>query len=370
MTTSAVRAAVAEMHPSGALNPVQARTFDQLLTVGGSRPTCPPGLVAELNSMIITGTRDALERWTESSLWLSKSQLETVLRCEGQAVANALESSGGLRLATAVGIVSHRAVQIAHTHPGRTVDDYVRYALAGAREEEAFAEFYAAADPGVQSDLLVSASSMVARFLDSFPPLDATWTPRFEESIQARLGRLTLSCRPDLVLGRPRPDLRQTMFLCDFKTGSLGEHHVDEARFHALISTLRNGCPPFRSTVYSLASGEWCDSSVTPETLREAAHRVIEGTVKLIDVLCEKREADLTVGSHCRWCAAQATCPAYQKALADGSVTTTMTKPSPARLPEDMVLADALATVEHAASAVTTDSSRPSQTTNPYAIAD
>lgn len=301
------------------LTPSQLTTFDQLLAVGGSRPTAPPNIAAELRMMIEEGTRDALDRWTERSMWVGKSQLATVLRCEGQQLADAAQSKNRpMMAATAVGIAAHRAIQIAHTHPGRSVEDYVRLALAGARSEEQFAEFWERADEGVQSDCIVTAISRVTGFLDDFPPLDATWTPRFEESIQAKLTGLVLSARPDLVLGRPRPDGRQTMFITDVKSGEIRDDHLDEAHFYALIATMRFGTPPFRSCVYSLASGDWTEPDVTPKVLRDAAQRVVTGVIALVDVLSEARLPKLAPGRHCTWCPSKPTCPAYREWDASG----------------------------------------------------
>lgn len=297
------------------MTPSQIHTFNDLLAVGGERPTAPTGLAEDLHAHILAGTAVALESWTENRLWLSKHQLFTALRCEGQLAAEASEPrTGGMHAATAIGIISHRAIQIAHTHHGRPVAEYVRYALAGAAGDEGFAEFWRTADPGTQSDLLMQMVSKVTSFLDSWPPLDESWTPRFEESIQAKVGALTLSCRADLVLGRPRPDGKQTMFLADLKSGGIHDHHVDEGRFYALVATLRHGCPPFRSTVYSLASGDFTDPDVTAEALFTVADQVIDGVQRIVAVLTDQREAELTAGEYCRWCPAKATCPAAAEA--------------------------------------------------------
>jgi hypothetical protein len=309
----------------GALTAAQRDVFDQLLAVGGPRPITPPGLPAQLSEQIETGCLSALERWPEGRLWMSKSHFSTVLRCEGSLLAQAEERRESMSAAVAVGIVSHRAIQIAHTHPTLSPSSAVDAAIEASLEEEKFSSWWSNQSIGSQSDLLCQMVSRAVGFLDAFPPLPPSWVPRFEESIQARVGKLTLSARPDLLLGRPRPDMRQTMFICDFKTGSLGDQHVDEALFYALVATLRFGTAPFRSTVFSVASGEWTAPDVGPDDLRAAADRVVAGVVRYVDVMTERREAELTPGRWCSWCSARDSCAAAEL-VDDGR-----TRPAPQR---------------------------------------
>jgi hypothetical protein len=297
------------------LTPSQVDTFDRLLALGAERPMAPAGLVDELRAKIEQGTSAALDRWTERSLWLGKSQLTQALRCEGQTLAEASSPRArGLHPATAVGIVSHRAVQMASTHPGLAPLHYVEQGIAAALAEDGFREFWTQAPLAEQSDLTMQMVSRTTAFLDSWPPLDPSWSWRFEEPCQAKVGSLTLGARIDLVLGRPRGDGRQTMLLCDLKTGSLSDHHITEADFYALVATLRYGVPPFRSTVYSLASGTWTDPDIDAIRLHRAADQVVQATNSIVDVLTSARRPELTGGMWCRWCPARDTCPAVPEA--------------------------------------------------------
>jgi PD-(D/E)XK nuclease superfamily len=320
----------AKTPPTGApkLNSSQRRTFDELLAVGFPRPVASPALAGVLRERIAGGLDGYLQRWTETRFFLSKSQLSSALRCPGLPVAEAAEI-GHRRLhpATAIGIVTHRAVQLAHTHPDHVIGWYVKQSIASSRDESAFADFWDTAAPGTQSDVTVQAVSRTTAFMDTFPPLDPAWVWRFEESMQARIGHLVMAARPDLVLGRPHPDYRQTMFLCDLKTGSLQEHHQREAAFYALVSTLRHGVPPFRSVVLSLSSGEWTDPDIDEGVLLQAADDVIEATRRLIDGLTEAPPLTLTPGPHCRWCPARDTCP---QATPDAKPTSKPLAPSSA----------------------------------------
>jgi hypothetical protein len=304
---------------AGRLTAAQLRVFDELLAIGGTRPVAPASLVEHLKAEIANGTRQALAAWPESTMWVGKSVVSSVLRCEGQLLADAgRPRAKGLPTPTAVGIVVHRAIQMHHTHRGRTPEELVTLALAGARSEDGFSEWYANAAEWQISDLHVAAVNRLCSFLDTFPPLDPTWVPRFEDSLSARLGGLVLSARPDLMLGRPRGDGRQTMFLCDFKSTDLRDNHWREAMFYALVATLRNGVPPFRSCVLSVASGEWTDPDVTADALEEVAADVIRAVNARVEVLREMRPPTLTGGSHCSWCPIKATCAAAQDA--DGNL--------------------------------------------------
>lgn len=294
------------------MTPAQLRTFDDLLCIGLPRPRCRAELTADLTKFLEDGLRPSMERWTERSLWFGKSQLMAALRCPGLPVAEASVSEGGVRPlhpATAVGIVTHRAVQLAHTHPDQPLAWYVEQAVLSARAETAFAAFWDSAAVGLQSDVVMQSVSRAAAFLDSWPALDPAWSWRFEESMQAKVAGVTLSARVDLVLGRPKPGHVQSMLLCDLKTGGLYEHHDLEAAFYALVAALRYGVPPFRSTVYSLSSGTWTEPDVTETTLFEVASKVVEAVAVTVDSMTEAGERPLSAGPHCRFCPAAATCP-------------------------------------------------------------
>jgi hypothetical protein len=328
VTESAVQRPSGE---SARLNPAQLRVFTDLLAVSADRPHAPTGLVDTIRARLTERTADALSQWPERTLWFGKSQVSAMGRCEGMVVAEAsAPRSRRLPVPTAIGIVAHRAIQLAHTHGGdsRPAADIVDAALQGALSEDGFADFWRSAAEFEQSDVITGAVSTTIGFLDAFPPLDVRWSPRFEESMQAKVGRLTLAVRPDLVLGRQRDDMRQTMFLCDVKTADLRDDHLLEARFYALVATLRHSCPPFRSTVYSISSGEWTDPDITPEVLLETADVVADRAVAHVELMGGHRPPVLTPDRWCAWCAARSTCPS-----ADPTAVNRTPAPQPVPLP-------------------------------------
>lgn len=308
--TMALATVSAESQSLQRMTPAQRLVFDDLLGIGKPRPSCSEEVVRALKDKISRETSGILAQWTEKRLFMGKSHLMTALRCEGQTLAQAEGAETSLlHPATAAGIVTHRAIQLAHTHPGKTLAWYVEQAISASRAESAFSEFWENASPGGQSDLKVQSLSRTTAFLDTFPPLADAWSWRFEEPLQARVGSLVLAARIDLVLGRPRSDGQQTMFLCDLKTGSLNEQHELEAGFYALVATLRNGVAPYRSTVLSLASGDWTPPDVTPATLTATADAVIAAVRSHVEVLTETRPPVLSPGRHCSFCPAKLTCP-------------------------------------------------------------
>jgi hypothetical protein len=291
------------------LTPRQVRTLDELLAIGAERPAADPNLLSEVTARMELAVSAALERWTERSLYMTKGQYLSVLRCEGELLAQANQQRSGTSPAMVVGTIAHRAVQLSYTHPFRPVSEYVRQSVVGARSADAtLDEWWAKLPVSEQSDMLMQITSKVTNFLDDFPPLDPSWSPRFEEPIVAKIGKLTMASRADLLIGRPRGDLKQTMLLIDLKSGALKEEHADEARFYALVSTLRHGVPPWRSLVYSLASGEYTEPDISAEILLETAEKVGAAVNAMVDVLTERRTPTLTPGPHCRWCPAREHC--------------------------------------------------------------
>lgn len=314
-STALAAPVVAATTLTSGLTPAARVVFDQLLEIGAARPVMDSGLVDSLKQHISSQTLVPLSLWTESSLFLTKSSIAAILRCEGQAAAAVHFADNSVRKlipSVVVGQVSHIAVQLSYTHPGFTVSRYVDEALKSQIEKESgFASSWEELGMVSQSDLRTSMISRATAFLDSFPPLRPEWNPRFEESMITRIGKLTLSARPDLILGRPRADLTQSIIVCDFKTGALRDEYEEEAGYYGLVATLKYGVAPYKSFIYSLAS---CENSgnefITRDRLFAAADRVIAGCKAHVEVMCEVRDAQLSPGKWCSWCPLATSCPA------------------------------------------------------------
>jgi hypothetical protein len=295
------------------LNIVQQKMCDDLLALGGSRPTAPPDIAARLEDHLNSSLRPILSHWTEKKFWITKGQLLSIHNCEGFVKADfGAPRAHKMFLATAVGQVAHLAIQLSYTHPGLPPETYVKNAITAQLEKKDFQTFWTQAPISVQSDLIITATSKVVGFLDTWPPLRPSWTPRFEETVQAKLESLTMSCRMDLIIGRPKLNNVMSMLLCDLKSGSLSDYHENEADFYALVATLRFRVPPWRSIVFSLASNTYTTPDVTEERLFAAADYVISGVSSLVYVLSDIREPELTPGNYCAWCPARSSCPVSQ----------------------------------------------------------
>ena len=297
---------------SNKLTPRQIKTLNELIAIGMQRPNEKEGLIAEIHDSIKEQTSEVLEKWTSKNFYLTKSQLISSLQCEGLTVARAEEVNSNFSVPAMVGTFTHMAVQLAYTHPNLAIDEYVRHAIIGVRSgNEKIDTWWSSCDAGEQSDIIVQVNSKLINFLDDWPRIDKKWNPRFEETINAKIGNLTLAARADLVIGRPRTDGKQTMLIVDLKTGALKDEHEDEAMFYALAAGLRYGVTPWRSTVYSLSSGEWTDPDVTADKLYDISEKVVKSLKSTINVLTEQVAASLTPGDYCTWCPAKNTCSAY-----------------------------------------------------------
>jgi hypothetical protein len=295
---------------SQGLTPRQVRTLNNLISIGAERPFSKVGLSEELGSLIQSGTESSIKKWTEKGLYFTKSQYMSMLKCEGAVKAYALSTPDSkMPIQVIVGVVAHRAVQLTYTHPGKDMAEYIKQSIKGARSaDKKIDEWFATASQSDQSDVIMQSTSKVTNFSDDWPRLEEAWSPRFEEPISSKFGNLTLSCRADLILGRPRADLRQTMMLIDLKSGNLKPEHEEEASFYALVSTLRHGVPPWRSLIYSLASGEYSQPDVSEEMLFNTAKSVIETVNNYVEIMTEEREPLLLPSEQCRYCPISESC--------------------------------------------------------------
>lgn len=302
-----------------ALTAEQQHVVDRLLDLNAERPVPRVGLAEDLRSMLSEGTADAVEV-AGGDVFVSKGTLATLEQCEGQSLAREQSTRGEVSMPLMVGDFIHRSIAAATKIAGLTSVEYVAAATRDAiASRPEFKDRWLELDPVQQATAITRAEAAVESWQRAWPVIPNEWNPRTEVAMRVTIGGLVLYARPDVVVGTPRPQ-RQTVLIVENKTGVLrggpegqpGEHHA-EAGLHALIATLIWEVPPFRSTVYSLATGAWtlpCD--VDEAMLVAAAERVVQLVQRWVAIRHDGEAATLTPGPWCSWCPAVA-CPAFSE---------------------------------------------------------
>jgi hypothetical protein len=247
-------------------------------------------------------------------LTLSKRSLAFIHQCERLLMTEQSEPFVWTA-ATACGTVAHKAIELG-IHLDRQLPPSRLVALAVDRliqDDQGPAHWLLTASEGEQAELRSAAVDAVTKFEDTFPPIQIGWRPRVESRLRHFLadGRIELSGKVDLALGRPRPTANgaeaRTMIV-DLKTGGPGVHHAADLRFYALIETMRVGVPPFRLASFYLDAGEWRSEDVDEDMLWATARRTSDGIDRLVALHLAGQRPTETAGGQCRWCRAQAEC--------------------------------------------------------------
>jgi hypothetical protein len=69
---------------------------------------------------------------------------------------------------------------------------------------------------------------------------------------------------------------------------------------------------PWRSIVYSLASGEYTELDLNPDKLFEFSTKLSNSINKSVDLLLELEKPTLNPGEHCEWCPKSLSCSSSQ----------------------------------------------------------
>lgn len=300
------------------LNPAQQEVVDLLGARPGERPVFDAALRHDLRAELDEGLAAvAAVIDPRQPLWVTKRSLETVHGCEGRHLADA---TGGFAWTamTARGTIVHKAVELSVHWRGELVPlDLVDEAMARlADADTSIADWLRTCSEGDRAELRSVAGERVSAFLECFPPLPARWMPVTEGRLRAELfdGRIVLSGRTDLTLGRP-DGTRAGKAVIDLKTGRSSPTHVDDLRFYALLDTLRLGTPPRLLASYYLDAGRPHVEAVTVEVLRAAVARTVDGITKMVE-LDQGRPATLRPSGVCRWCPALPGCDTGRAHLA------------------------------------------------------
>lgn len=289
------------------LSPAQRAVVEDLMDLGGDRPTFRADLAEDLRATLESELADLFETPPARPLIVKKDDLSRIHSCESYFQA---ASFPGWNHRTAAGTVVHKALQLSVSSPELLPPlVLVDHALESLRaDDRSLSEWLNEASPLEVGELRGAANDRIAKFFECWPPLRRKWTPRPESRIGASLfgERLQLQGRVDLALG-VHDGMQARVLIVDLKTGRHYTTHIEELRFYALVQTLRIGVPPFRIASYYLDTATFHAEDVTEDLLFSAARRVVDGVRKIIEI-SGARAPSVTEGPQCRWCRLQATC--------------------------------------------------------------
>ncbi len=291
-----------DLNPTSRLNPAQLDTLALLREPRDERPLHRRELKEELRLLLHDDLAE-IAAWIERPIRLSKHDLASVHGCEERFMHERSEPFTA-NAATVRGTIAHKAielsVQTSTASPGRLVD---RALSRLADSDNWTAQWLGEADDLDLAEVRGLACERVTKFVECFPPLPTGWRPVTESRLSCDLhdGLIRLSGKIDLAIGGP-DGLQAGKVIVDLKTGNRSSTHIEDLRFYALLETLRLGVPPWKVASYYLDSGTFVFETVTEGLLEAAARRVVDGAIKLAELLEGERPPIRRAGPTCAWC--------------------------------------------------------------------
>jgi hypothetical protein len=295
------------------LNPRQREIYDELLLVGQQRPSADRTIAERLRAR---AGEELGHIAGEERLSVNKHKLGWASTCPGYLRAKEDEDFEW-RPANVRGKVIHRAMESLILSAYRRLPlEVAQAALDDLAEgdDEGLAEFLRSLGDSARHDLVRDANDRLVKFVGDWPPIGAHWYPRIESPAVVAFGRVTLRAAYDLALGIPNGDSART-FIVDFKTGDERDEHRDQARFYALVETLRSRTSPFRVATYYLDSGDYTFDDVDAALLEGTLDAVVD-TVRTMATVHSGAPLVYEPGFTCRWCPARPDCADGQEWLA------------------------------------------------------
>ncbi len=303
-----------------ALNPAQQDVVDQLGASPDQRPTFSVTLRQELRAELEHAVDHALADLpaAERPLYVSKHRLSQLDGCEVRAQAEE-QAPFAWSVATARGAVAHKAIELSvHWRRESIPLDLVDESLARLEQgDDSFARWLQGLDEAGRAELRGDAGERVTKFLESWPPLKATWRPVTESRLRIELARsdVVLAGKVDLALGRAEGSTAGKVIV-DLKTGGTRPAHLQDLRFYALLETLRIGVPPRRVASYYLDQGRFVPEDVNVDALLSALARVSDGVTRIVQLIVDPASARYRAGPACHWCPVLAECSTGRQWLA------------------------------------------------------
>ncbi len=298
-----------------ALTPRQQETLARLGAKRSERPRFDASLRDDLRSLLdaeLAGPASALP--DGATLFVNKHALATIHGCEARWHAEELDTAFAVSPPIVRGVVAHKAIELGiNRRPGTDLPapgDLVDAAMASLeRSEQWMSDWLRTCDDAERAEVRSGAVARVTDYEDVWPPLASRWRPATEVKVRADLagGRITLSGRVDLAIGRPE-GLVAGKVIVDFKTGGPSLVHREDLRFYALVETLRLGVPPRAVATSYLESGELQVEDVTVGVLEAAAARVVDGASRMVAIRHHDHPPRTRPSPACRWCRALPDC--------------------------------------------------------------
>lgn len=207
------------------------------------------------------------------------------------------------------GTLTHLAIRRLVMGQYRLVNDppkAVHDALHRLRDDEGHqsrCEYLRSLEDDDLDELAADAINDLTTFITDWPELPGIWMPCMEERRRYEGlidGDIVVRGRYDLTLGKP-DRTRARRLIVDLKTGAVQAGHASEARFYALLETLRVGVPPFRVGSYYLKTGRLMLELVDEGLLYQAAGRLADGIRKMWEINAG-REPTATPSGFCTHC--------------------------------------------------------------------
>ena len=289
--------------------PAGQALLDLLRGAGLARPFVDPDVDGYLRDEMGRAVADVGHVPPEVVVRISKKRVREVLLCEQHLVASLEPEGGALSLELVVGLLLDRLfslVVIGHPVGGDPFGTAVR-AAAVAGDVQAV-EGLEALPPDDRLEVEERVGTIGRLLADRWPALPPNAYPRLQEPLRAELagGRVVLSGRVDLALGRPTLDRAGTT-LVDVKSGKRRYDDALDADWYAVLEALRHRAPPFQSGSYYLRDGGLDMAVFDAPRLERAAARVADGVSRLVR-LAAGEPPTVTPNGLCAWCPALATC--------------------------------------------------------------
>lgn len=285
------------------LNPTQQDVLDRLRMPPEQRPSYRSTLRIDLRNELehqLVNTADLIE----DSLFVSKRHLAAIHGCEAHHLAEQ-DRPFEWNVPVARGSVAHKAIELSmHLSGDREPAELVDDAVASLIERgSSVGEFLGSCGEIQRAEMRSEASSLVASFLDTFPPLERGWRPTTESSRRVELcgHKLILSGKFDLTIGVPA-DTTAGRVIIDVKTGGFSTQHREDLRFYALLETLVTGVPPLSVATHYVESGQLHEEHMTEAVLDAAVRRTVSGIIRLVELRDTSVVPVRKPGPPCKWC--------------------------------------------------------------------